>query len=368
MWLEDLLVSPITQHEAPKYQQLMGLHHYLGAIPRIGESIWYVGILKGKWIALISFSAAALNCAARDRWIGWSYRHQTGRLRLIVNNSRFLILPGQPNKNLGSRLLSLCLKRLSGDWIEKYSHPVLLVETFVDPARFHGGVYRASNWQAVGHTRGFRRTTRGYSSQTEHKKIVFLRPLHRRARSILSRHELSHHCNLGEVKMKITAAQMRSLPDFFKQIEDPRRAQGLRHRLPSVLGIAAGAVLCGMRSYESISDWAESLTQNAREYFSCHYTKGRYEVPSLSILRDVLVRVDPGELEAAFRCWNKVYAKDDSSLAIDGKVMCNAIDASGRQTQIMSAVGHGTGICYAQKKSALYPSATARTRSNRRMK
>jgi len=31
-------------------------------------------------------------------------------------------------------------------------------------------------------------------------------------------------------------------------------------------------------------------------------------------------------------------------------VMCNAIDGEGRQTQIMSAVGHKSGICYAQKK------------------
>lgn len=162
--------------------------------------------------------------------------------------------------------------------------------------------------------------------------------------------------------MKITTAQMRSLPDFFKEIEDPRRAQGLRHRLPSVLAIAAGAVLCGMRSYESISDWAMSLTQKAREHFCCRYNKGDYEVPSLSVFRDVLVRVDPGELDAAFRRWNDTYAKEDGSLAIDGKVMCNAVDGSGRQTQIMSAVGHGTGICYAQKKSALCPSATTQAR------
>lgn len=368
MWLEDLSVRPITPQEEVEYQRIMGSHHYLGAIPRIGETIWYVGTLDGKWVALISFSAAALKCAVRDRWIGWSYRHQTGRLKLIANNSRFLILPGSHNKNLGSRLLSLCLKRLSGDWIDKYGHPVLLVETFVDPKRFHGGVYRASNWQAVGHTRGFRRITGGYSSQTDHRKIVFLKPLHRRAQTILSRPELSRHCHLEEVKMRITAAQMRSLPDFFKQIEDPRRTQGLRHRLPTVLGIAAGAVLCGMRSYESISDWAEGLTQKAREHFCCRYTKGRYEVPSLSIIRDVLVRVDPGELNAAFRCWNDRYAEQDSSLAIDGKVMCNAVDDSGHQTQIMSAVGHRTGICYTQKKSAPCPSATARTRSNRPMK
>ena len=62
------------------------------------------------------------------------------------------------------------------------------------------------------------------------------------------------------------------------------------------------------------------------------------------------MRVDPNELEAAFSAWNTAYAQDDSSLAIDGKVMCNAIDESGRKTQIMSAVGHSTGICYAQKK------------------
>ncbi len=353
MWLEYLSVRPIAQHEEVKYQRLMESHHYLGAIPRIGETLWYAGILEGKWVALISFSAAALKCIARDRWIGWSYRHQTGRLKLIANNSRFLILPGFHNKNLGSRLLSLCLKRLSGDWREKYGHPVLLVETFVDPKRFHGGVYRASNWQAVGYTQGYRRITGGYSSQTAHKKIVFVRTLHRRAQSILSRPELSRYCHLGEVKMKITAAQMRSLPDFFREIEDPRRAQGLRHRLSTVLGISAGAVLCGMRSYESISDWAESLTQKSREHFYCRYTKGRYEVPSLSIIRDVLVRVNPEELDAAFRRWNDTYAQQDTSLAIDGKVMCNAVDGTGHQTQIMSAVGHDTGICYTQKSRYL---------------
>ena len=150
--------------------------------------------------------------------------------------------------------------------------------------------------------------------------------------------------------MKITATQRRSLLGFFNEISDPRRPQGRRHRLITVLSIATGAVLCGMRSYESISDWANSLTQKARENFRCRYDKGRYVVPSLSIIRDVMVRVDPIELESAFRHWNETYAQDDHSLAIDGKVMCNAIDDLGRQTQIMSAVGHNTGITYAQKK------------------
>lgn len=350
MQLDQISVRPIEEHEEGKYLGLMASGHYLGAIRRIGESIWYVASYEGEWIALISFSAAVLQCEARDRWIGWQYRHQTGRLKLLANNSRFLLLrPGQVS-NLGSRLLSLCLKRLSHDWVVKYSHPILLVETFVDPERFHGGVYRASNWQLVGHSKGYRRITGGYSAQTQSRKLVFVKSLHRRAQQALSQSTLSHHFNLGEITMRISTTQMRSLPDFFDRVTDPRRAQGRRHRLSTVLGIAAGAVLCGMRSYESIAEWADSLSQKNREHFRCRYAKGRFLVPSLTILRDLLVRVDPAELNKAFQHWNQTYAQDDQSLAIDGKVMCNAIDASGRQTQIMSAVGHHTGICYTQKK------------------
>jgi len=105
----------------------MEAHHYLGKRPKIGETLRYVATYEAQWVALLSFSAAALKCAARDHWIGWHYRHQTGRLKLLTNNSRFLILATWHYKNLGSRVLSLCLKRLSNDWVEKYGHPLLLV-------------------------------------------------------------------------------------------------------------------------------------------------------------------------------------------------------------------------------------------------
>src|SRR2546429_241153 len=50
-------------------------HHYLGHLPKIGETLWYVASWREQWVALLSFSASALKCAARDRWIGWSF-HQ----------------------------------------------------------------------------------------------------------------------------------------------------------------------------------------------------------------------------------------------------------------------------------------------------
>lgn len=152
--------------------------------------------------------------------------------------------------------------------------------------------------------------------------------------------------------MMLTATQMRSLPDFFADIPDPRRAQGRRHPLPTVLAIATGATLCGMRGYKAISDWANSLGAKARKRFRCRREKGHPVVPSEYVIRDLLIRIDPAGLDRAFQKWNDVHGEEDETLAIDGKTMCNAIDDQGRQTHIMSAVGHRTKTCYTQKKSA----------------
>jgi hypothetical protein len=348
--LSEIFVRPVRSFEERRFKELMDGHHYLGALPKISETLLYVAIWRDQWVALLSFSAAAWKCAARDRFIGWDFRRQYDRLKLITNNSRFLILPDFHFSNLGSRVLSLCEKRLAGDWRETFGHPVLLLETFVDPLRFTGTVYKAANWRYVGDTRGFRRTRQGYSDAAHSSKMVFVKPLKQNAQSLLSQSILDSAYQIGEPKMKLSAEHMGSLPDFFKTIPDPRRAQGRRHRLATVLAIAASAVLCGMRGYQAIFDWAESLGQKARERFGCRRDKGRYIVPSLCTIRDVLIRVDPVLLDRAINQWNQCYGQDDESLAIDGKTMCNAIDENGRRVHIMSAVGHQTKICHAQKK------------------
>jgi len=106
-----------------------------------------------------------------------------------------------------------------------------------------------------------------------------------------------------------------------------------------------------MRGYKAISDWAQSLGPKARERFRCRREHRRRVVPSEYVIRDVLVRVDPVALDRALQRWNEFHGAKDESLAIDGKTMCNAIDEQGRQTHIMSVVGHQTNSCYTQKKS-----------------
>ena len=350
MNLSEILVRPVRSLEERRFQQLMQRHHYLGDLPKISETLWYVTTFGDQWVALLSFSAAALKCSARDRWIGWDFRHQYDRLKLVTNNSRFLILPDWHFPNLASRILSLCQKRLPVDWQAAFGHPIVLIETFVDPQRFQGTIYKASNWIYVGNTKGFRRVRRGYSDTAHSPKMVFVKPLTPDAQTLLSRPILEPAYRTGDPKIMLSAKQMTSLPDFFKEIPDPRRAQGRRHRLSTVLAIAAGATLCGMRGYLAISDWAKSLGQKARGRFGCRFQNKHYIVPSLAIIRDVLIRVDPVHLDHALQRWNEAYGQKDESLAIDGKTMCNAIDDQGYQTHIMSAIGHQSKGCYTQKK------------------
>ena len=347
--LLEVLVRPVCAFEEQRFQKTMQNYHYLGALRKISETLWYVATFADQWVALLSFSAAALKCSPRDRWIGWNFRHQYDRLKLVTNNSRFVILPDWHFPNLASRILSLCHKRLPTDWQTVFGHRIVLLETFVDPQRFAGTIYKAANWIYVGNTKGFRRTRQGYSATAQSPKMVFVKPLTSNAQTLLSRPILKPAYRTGGPKIMLSAQQMQSLPDFFKQIPDPRRAQGRRHRLSTVLAIAAGATLCGMHGYLAIADWAKGLGQKARQRFGCRYQNKRYIVPSLSIIRDVLIRVDPVHLDRALQRWNQAYAEQDESLAIDGKTMCNAIDDQGYQTHIMSAVGHHSKICYTQK-------------------
>ena len=146
--------------------------------------------------------------------------------------------------------------------------------------------------------------------------------------------------------MMLTANPLRSLPDFFTDLPDPRRAQGRRHRWATVLALAAGAVLCGRRGYQALAQGAQRLGPKARQRFRCRHYDGQHWVPSESIRREVLLRVDPVHLDRARQAWHATDGQDDESLAIDGKTL-----RQGRPTHLMGVVGHHTQICYTPKKS-----------------
>jgi hypothetical protein len=155
----------------------LGRYHYLGFKGAVGQNLQYViSDSQGRRLACLVFGAAAWKCQDRDQFIGWSAEQRERNLPFIANNTRFLILPSVGVRRLGSWILGQISRRVAQDWQAKYGHRVVLLETFVEQARFGGTVYRAANWQKAGATAGRTRQDRHTCLQVSIKDI-YLYPL-----------------------------------------------------------------------------------------------------------------------------------------------------------------------------------------------
>ncbi len=178
--LEDfptLMVELVSR--TPKeqlYNGLMGAYHYLGYGQGTGEQLKYVISWATRPLGAIGFAAAAWRVACRDQFIGWDDDTRRKNLHLVANNHRFLILPWVNITNLASWILARVTRRLRQDWLARYAHDIVLVETFVEKNRFHGTCYRAANWICVGETVGRGRNDR-FSTTMLPIKQVYLYPL-----------------------------------------------------------------------------------------------------------------------------------------------------------------------------------------------
>ena len=153
--LSAVEVRLATHGERALWDALMDRHHYLGFRRLAGRGLRCVAAFQGRWLGLAAWQNGAFKCQPRDGWIGWRPERQFGRLEMVANNTRFLVLcePGA-FPNLASRVLSLMTRRLADDWLAAHGHRVLAAETFVDPKRFSGAMYRAAGWEGLGRTRG----------------------------------------------------------------------------------------------------------------------------------------------------------------------------------------------------------------------
>ena len=303
--LSAVVVRLIQPEERIRWDELMRTHHYLGLSALVGRSLRYVAESNGQWLALIGWASAALKCAARDAWIGWSAPLQWQRIGLIANNCRFLILPGPRVTNLGSKVLGANLARLSADWQAVHGQPLVLAETFVDPSRFVGTCYRAANWIDVGATRGFAKSNTTYTEHGQSKRIL-LYPLVPDARAILS-HALPHP-RLPRTQVKsldLTDAQTRALLDRLATIAEVRSRRGQRHSQRSVLALAVCAFISGARSSNEMAKWIERADPSLLRRLRCRRDPHTQRVvpPSEPTLRRMLIKLPVEQLEPMLGDW-----------------------------------------------------------------
>src|SRR5690349_13822422 len=111
------IVSPTLNVRVPEdgelgwFDQLLTDKHYLGAGRRVGDYLRQVVERDRHPVALLVWGPACYALKDRDRWISWSANQRLERLKLIVQNRRFLLLSekgGSPN--LASQSLGAALR------------------------------------------------------------------------------------------------------------------------------------------------------------------------------------------------------------------------------------------------------------------
>ena len=180
-----VLVGGRKSQAARRWREIMA-HHYLGPGPLCGAQLRYLIVSDAGYLGALAFSAAALQLAARDAFIGWAPETRREQLHLVVNNSRFLLLPWVRVPHLASHVLAQAARRLPRDWQARYGYAPVLLESFVETARFKGTSYLAAGWQALGETCGRGRQDRAHRAARP-RKTIWLRALRADWRTHLGR-------------------------------------------------------------------------------------------------------------------------------------------------------------------------------------
>ena len=327
--VEVRLLGPDEEHRT-RYRELMERHHYLKSDALVGEQLRHVAEVDGRWVALLSWSAAAGHLKDREQWLGWSNGQRRRRLALMANNARFLILPGVDCPNLASRVLALCCARLGEDWREAYAHPVLAVESFVDSQLFRGTCYKAQGWELLGHTKGYERCRQDYYAEHGRPKQLWVRELQPGARRVLRAAKLpatlQHVEDAVIPRCEATVSELRDLRMLCRQVPEWRKRKGRDYPLPCLLAIMVLATLCGVvRGQRDLAAFAGKLTQaQLRALSSYRKRDGRYDFPKETTFQRVLANVDAGVLESVLHQWEDsllgtAAREADELVAIDGK-------------------------------------------------
>ncbi|MDR3377877.1 MAG: ISAs1 family transposase [Verrucomicrobiae bacterium] len=325
--LDRLQLRLLERHELARCHELLQQHHYLGSVKPVGERLYYVAIdSQGQWLAVLIFAAAAKHLKYRDQWIGWTDPQRERRLALVVNNIRFLLLPERTFPNLGTRVLRLALARLSTDWQAAYNHPVLVVETFVDPDQFCGTVYTANGWEELGQTDGSGRHQRDYYVRHDKPKRLFVRELCRQARRSLQAEHLKPALAVVEAKAgpksRHTVKEIRSIVEQLRQVPD-FRVRVESYPLWSLLAICLLAVLCGApRGSKDLAKFARKLSQAQRRALGIRLRHGRYPAPSQPTFWRLLQEISGVKLEQILVSVQEQLrgpAPKNELVALDGK-------------------------------------------------
>jgi len=347
--LDQITVRLIRPDEQDRWDQMVSQHHYLKNANLVGEQLRYVAEHEGQWLALLGWSAAAYHIRARDQWIGWDGNQRRARLRLIANSARFcLLVPAGRYPNLASRVLALNGAHLSEDWQAAYGHPIVLMESFVDPQLFRGTAYKASGWQAVGYSSGFKRVAQDFYEMHERPKQLYVRELVKHAARKLRQRHLPEALRPYEQKIaascQMPGEQLFSLWEtVHRHVPESRSLKGLRHKQATVLTITFAFLLSGGQGgHRAVASFGQDLTQKQRATVCCWFNRKTrtYDAPTENCIYRVLKAVPVLAFQQALWAWQQTRhaGQDGTVVVMDGKALRGS-----RGTQLVGAINAQSG-------------------------
>lgn len=158
------------------WNEYVDRYHYLGYRQPVGCFLRYFILSPAGVLGCVLMAGAAKGIQARDQWIGWDRQRRQPNLPWVINNTRLLIFPWVRIPQLGSHVLGQLARGVAEDWQERWGYGPLLMETFVDPAKFSGTCYRSAGWIQLARTtgRGLPRAGHVYQSTP---KIIYVKRL-----------------------------------------------------------------------------------------------------------------------------------------------------------------------------------------------
>ncbi|NUN52834.1 MAG: DUF4338 domain-containing protein [Planctomycetaceae bacterium] len=326
--LKELEVRPALPGEMERVRRLLDDEHYLGAGRAVGRTLVQIVHHRGGWAALLVWGPAAVKLLDRDEWVGWTHPQRAGRLGLLVQNRRFLVLADARMPNLASRSLALAVRHLPEHWESLWGYRPLLAETFTDIEAFEGTCYKAAGWEPCGLTKGFGRHRADFYREHDRPKKLWLKALSRNARVILRATDLPAAYRPGmearsaERTLPLKRREIDSLREALREVPDPRSANRC-WPISVLLSLVCVALLAGRRNLAEIHRFGQFLTQQQRGWLGFLPKKGGVggrRAPSYQALYNLLRQLDPELLATVLNRWlERSRGNLPHALALDGK-------------------------------------------------
>ena len=122
-----------------------------------------------------------------------------------------------------------------------------------------------------------------------------------------------------------------TLTAYFENIDDPRRDEGKRHPLISVIVLALCAVICHADTWPEVEEFAQTKEDWFRQFLELPHG-----IPSHYTFRRVFLLLDPEQLQQAFLAWVEAVQEITGGdvIAIDGKTLRRAFTKGGKKGAI----------------------------------